>query len=188
MHGHLQERFGARPIRACLVACPVHEITSFVADSSRSRKSVFNCLNHIRLFRDIPELKAQVRFLCKRQFLPQFLPAFHSGQTVSVSIAEIAPKTTSNATQEMSIKGAKRRVTLAGPCPSCRLRRTKASATPATRLLRFNAKSVAPCRRPVTRPVTTKRISVRVSSLARVRSSHRANTNCRKPAPAVAAT
>jgi hypothetical protein len=26
---------------ACLVACPVHEITSFVVDSSRSRKSVF---------------------------------------------------------------------------------------------------------------------------------------------------
>jgi len=36
----LQERFGARPMWACLVACPVSEITSFVADSSRSRKSV----------------------------------------------------------------------------------------------------------------------------------------------------
>jgi hypothetical protein len=32
----------------------------------------FNCLNHIRLFQDIPELKAQVRLLCKRQFLPIF--------------------------------------------------------------------------------------------------------------------
>jgi len=41
-------------------------------DSSRSRKSVFNCLNHIRLFRDIPELITQVRILCKRQFLPPF--------------------------------------------------------------------------------------------------------------------
>jgi len=30
----LQERFGARPMWACLVACPVSEITSFVADSS----------------------------------------------------------------------------------------------------------------------------------------------------------
>jgi hypothetical protein len=37
----LQERFGARPMWVCLVACPVHEITSFVVDSSRSRKSVF---------------------------------------------------------------------------------------------------------------------------------------------------
>jgi hypothetical protein len=58
---------------------------------------------------------------------------------------------------------------------------------PATRLLQFNRKSVAPCCRPVMRPVTTKRISVCVSSLARARSSHRANTNYRKPAPAAAA-
>jgi hypothetical protein len=36
----LQERFGALPMWACLVACPVSEITSFVADSSRSRKFV----------------------------------------------------------------------------------------------------------------------------------------------------
>jgi hypothetical protein len=35
--------------------------------------------------------------------------------------------------------------------------------------------------------VTTKRISVRVSSLARARSSHRANKNCRESAPAAAA-
>jgi len=41
----------------------------------------------------------------------------------------------------------------------------RASVMPATRLLRFNGKSVAPCCRPVTRPVTTKRISARVSSL-----------------------
>jgi hypothetical protein len=58
---------------------------------------------------------------------------------------------------------------------------------PATRLLRFNGESVAPCRRPVTRPMTTKRIAVRVSSLARARSSHRANRNCREPAPAAVA-
>jgi hypothetical protein len=67
------------------------------------------------------------------------------------------------------------------------LAKAKASVMPATRLLRFNRKSVAPCRRPVTRPVTTKRISVRVSSLARARSSHRANRNRRNPAPAAAA-
>jgi hypothetical protein len=36
----------------------------------------FNCLNHIRLFRDIPALKAQVRPLCKRKYLP----TFHRGQ------------------------------------------------------------------------------------------------------------
>ena len=36
----LQERFGARPMWACLVACPVSKITSFGLDSSRSRKSV----------------------------------------------------------------------------------------------------------------------------------------------------
>jgi hypothetical protein len=36
---------------------------------------------------------------------------------------------------------------------------------------------------PATRPVTTERISVRVSSLARARSSHRANRNTRNPAP-----
>jgi hypothetical protein len=52
---------------------------------------------------------------------------------------------------------------------------------PATRLFRFNGKLVAPCPRPITRPVTTKRISVRMSSLARARSSHRANRNRREP-------
>ncbi len=52
----LQERFGARPIWACLVACPVHEITSFVVDSSRSRNSVLNYfLCYIRIFLDIPD-------------------------------------------------------------------------------------------------------------------------------------
>jgi len=50
-----------------------------------------------------------------------------------------------------------------------------------------NGKSVAPCRRPVTRPVTTKRVSVSVSSLPRARSSHRANRNFRNPARAAAA-
>ncbi len=58
---------------------------------------------------------------------------------------------------------------------------------PATRLFRFNGTSVAPWRRPVTRPATTGRIPVRMSSLARARSSHRANRYCRKPAPAAAA-
>ena len=58
---------------------------------------------------------------------------------------------------------------------------------PATRLPRSNRKSVAPCRRPITRPVTTKPISVRVSSLACARSSHRANKNRRESAPAAAA-
>jgi hypothetical protein len=48
-------------------------------------------------------------------------------------------------------------------------------------------RSVAPCHRPVTRPVTTGRNSVRVSSLARARSSHRANRDRRNPAPAAAA-
>src|ERR1035441_9477016 len=43
----LQERFGARPMWACLVACPVNEITSFVVDSSRSRKSVFDFFLHL---------------------------------------------------------------------------------------------------------------------------------------------
>ena len=45
----LQERFGARPMWACLVACPVNEITSFVVDSSRSRKSV-NCFFRLHKF------------------------------------------------------------------------------------------------------------------------------------------
>jgi hypothetical protein len=45
----LQERFGARPMWACLVACPVNEITSFVVDSSRSRKSV-NCFSRLHKF------------------------------------------------------------------------------------------------------------------------------------------
>jgi hypothetical protein len=67
------------------------------------------------------------------------------------------------------------------------LAKAEASVTPATRLLRFIGKSAAPCRRPITRPVTTKRISVRVSSLARARSSHRADKNCRESAPAAAA-
>ena len=46
----LQERFGARPIWACLVACSVHEITSFVVDSSRSRNSVVKLFVDIRLY------------------------------------------------------------------------------------------------------------------------------------------
>jgi hypothetical protein len=54
-------------------------------------------------------------------------------------------------------------------------------------LFRFNKKSVVWCRRPITRPVTTERISVRMSSLARARSSQRANRNLRNPAPAAAA-
>jgi hypothetical protein len=55
-----------------------------------------------------------------------------------------------------------------------------ASVIPAVRLLRFSGNPVAPCRRPVTRSATTKRISVRMSSWARARSSHRANKKCRK--------
>jgi hypothetical protein len=39
------ERFRARPMWACLEPCPLREITSFVEDSSRSRKSV------VKLFR-----------------------------------------------------------------------------------------------------------------------------------------
>ena len=58
---------------------------------------------------------------------------------------------------------------------------------PATPLFCFIGKSVAPCRRPDTRPVTMERISVSLLSLARARSSHRANRSCQNPAPAAAA-
>ena len=90
----LQERFGARPIWACLVACPVHEITSFVVDSSRSRKSVFQLFKSHTSFRDIPELKAQVTSLCKRQFLP-VLRRGPFGRTVPVQKALLFPALTS---------------------------------------------------------------------------------------------
>jgi hypothetical protein len=40
------ERFRARPMWACLEPCPLREITSFVEDSSRSRKSVFLLCSH----------------------------------------------------------------------------------------------------------------------------------------------
>src|ERR1700733_12128452 len=43
------ERFRARPMGACLEPCPLREITSFVEDSGRSRKSVVKNLNHIFL-------------------------------------------------------------------------------------------------------------------------------------------
>jgi hypothetical protein len=49
----------------------------------------------------------------------------------------------------------------------------------------FASKSVAPCRRPITRPVTTKGTSIRLSSLARARSSHRANKKTTGAAAAV---
>jgi nitrate reductase beta subunit len=61
----LQERFGARPMWACLVACPVSEITSFVADSSRSRKSVFG-LDHIGILR-VVRIEAPASANCKRK-------------------------------------------------------------------------------------------------------------------------
>jgi hypothetical protein len=143
----------------------------------------FNCLNHIRLFRDIPELKAQVRSLCKRQFLPTFYRCQFKGCIRSMEDGNAG----GGAVRQTPNQGVKRRMTLAGPCPSCRLRKGRASVMPATRLLRFNRKLVAPCRRPVTRPVTTERILVSVSSLARARSSHRANRNRRNPAPAAIA-
>ena len=138
---------------------------------------LFNCLNHIRLFRDIPELKAQVRSLCKRQFVPIFKRGLRS--------TEDSKRWWWGGQANAPSGRAKRRGTLACPCPSRRLRKAKASVMPATRLLHFKRKSAAPCRRPITRPVTTGQILVRVSSLARARSSHRANKNCRESAPAV---
>jgi len=53
----LQNRFGARPIWACLVAWPVHEITSFVVDSSRSRKSVFQLFKSHTSFSRHPRIE-----------------------------------------------------------------------------------------------------------------------------------
>ena len=90
---------------------------------------------------------------------------FQRGQFNATFAARRTANAGGGAVRQTPNQGAKRRVTLAGPCLSCRLRNAKASVMPATRLLRFNRKSVAPCRRPITRPVTTKRISVRVSSL-----------------------
>jgi hypothetical protein len=55
---------------------------------------LLNCLNHIRLFRDIPELKAQVTSLCKRQFLP-VLRRGPFGRTVPVQKALLFPALTS---------------------------------------------------------------------------------------------
>jgi hypothetical protein len=50
-----------------------------IRTAADARKSCFlNYFGHIRLFRDIAALKAQVRSLCKRQFLP----AFNRSQTV----------------------------------------------------------------------------------------------------------
>jgi hypothetical protein len=78
-------------------------------------------------------------------------------------------------------------VTLAGPCRHAACGRAGQASCQPRACFASNGKSVVPCRRPATRPVTTGGISVRVSSLARARSSHRANTNCRKPAPAASA-
>jgi hypothetical protein len=103
------------------------------------------------------------------------------------SRAAFVAKKRVNATAEPSIKSGQTPGDARRPVSVMPLASDRASVLPATRLLRFNAKSVAPCRRPVTRPVTTKRISVRVSSLACARSSHRANKNCRESAPAAAA-
>jgi hypothetical protein len=60
------ERFQARPPWACLEPCPGVKITSFVEDSSRSRKSVVP-LEHMRIFRVVP-IEALATGNCKRHF------------------------------------------------------------------------------------------------------------------------
>ena len=179
---HQKNAFGT-PDVGVLQALSFDQNASFGMDSGRSSQMyLLNCLNHIRLFRDIPELKAQVRSLCKRQFLPTFhrgvhrLHSQHGGQ-----------QTLMTGGQAIAQSGAKRRVTLARPCPSCRLRKARQASCQPRACFAANGKSVAPCRRPVTRPATANRILVRVWSLARARSSHRANRNRRNPAPAAIA-
>ncbi len=161
---------------ACPVACPVHEITSFVVDSSRSRKSVFQLFKSHTSFSGHPRIEGTCQVIMQAAIFARF-----SSRPSGVGFNRC------HRLPNRPPKGAKRPVTLAGPSPSWRLRKAKASTMPATRLFHFIGKSVAPCRRPVTRPVTTERISVRLSSLARARSSHRANRSCQNPAPAAAA-
>ena len=68
----LQERFGARPIWACLVACPVHEITSFVVDSSRSRKSVFQLFKSYTSFSGHPRIEGTGQVIMQAAIFAHF--------------------------------------------------------------------------------------------------------------------
>jgi hypothetical protein len=71
----LQERFGARPIWACLVACPVHEITSFVVDSSRSRKSVFQLFKSHTSFPEHRRIKGTGQVIMQAAMFDNFYAA-----------------------------------------------------------------------------------------------------------------
>jgi hypothetical protein len=68
----LQERFGARPMWACLVACPVNEITSFVVDSSRSRKSVFQLFKSHTSFSGHPRIEGTGQVIMQAAIFADF--------------------------------------------------------------------------------------------------------------------
>ena len=51
------ERFQARPTWACLEPCPLREITSFVEDSSRSRKSIVKLFKSHTSFSGHPRIE-----------------------------------------------------------------------------------------------------------------------------------
>ena len=51
------ERFRARPMWACLEPCPLREITSFVEDSSRSRKSIVKLFKSHTSFSGHPRIE-----------------------------------------------------------------------------------------------------------------------------------
>ena len=123
----LQERFGARPIWACLVACPVHEITSFVVDSSRSRKSVFQLFKSHTSFSGHPRIEGTGQVIMQAAIFAHF-----SSRPVQRLHSQRRNRShTPGAWEPSHQTGAKRRVTLAGPCPSCRLRKAgQASCQP----------------------------------------------------------
>jgi len=108
----LQERFGARPMWACLVACPVHEITSFVVDSSRSRKSVFQLFKSHTSFSGHPRIEGTCQVIMQAAIFAHFqarpvqrLHPQHGGQQTLAA----------RRSGERPIRRAKRRATLPGP-------------------------------------------------------------------------
>jgi hypothetical protein len=127
----LQERFGARPIWACLVACPVHEITSFVVDSSRSRKSVFQLFKshtsfsgHLRIegtgqvimqaaiFAGFQRGPLAGLFRFKNAFVPRIRSDFVASRN------DVRRTLTWGNLRTAQHREAKRRVTHPVPCPS----------------------------------------------------------------------
>jgi hypothetical protein len=67
------ERFRARPMWACLEPCPLSEISRFVVDSSRSRKSVFQLFKLHTSFSGHPRIESTGQVIMQAAIFARFL-------------------------------------------------------------------------------------------------------------------